>query len=74
MVHGGGLAGGPLDALTERILGAAFEVHTRLGPHELRKRGFNVERQKDLPVRYDGVLVDAGYRLDPCVMAASSAS
>ena len=32
--------------------------------HELRKRGFNVERQKDLPARYDEVLVDAGYRID----------
>ena len=68
--------GGSLDAFTERILGAAFEVHTRLGAgllesayeaclaHELRKRGFNVERQKHLPVRYDEVLVDAGYRID----------
>lgn len=75
MVHGG-LAGGPLDELTERILGASFEVHTRLGPgllesayeaclaHELRRRGFHVERQKDLPVRYGEILVDAGYRID----------
>jgi len=67
---------GELNGLSERVLGAAFAVHSALGPgllesayeacleHELRKAGLSVERQKTLPVRYDGVLVDAGYRLD----------
>ena len=76
MAYAAGLAGGPLDELTERILAAAFEVHTRLGPgllesayeaclaHELSRRGFRVERQKELPVRYGEILVDAGYRMD----------
>jgi GxxExxY protein len=65
-----------LNGLTERILGAAFTVHTALGPgllesayeacleYELRNSGLAVERQRTLPVRYKEVLVDAGYRLD----------
>lgn len=67
---------GELNRLSERILGAAFAVHSGLGPgllesayeacleYELRIRGLAVERQKTLPVRYKEVLVDAGYRLD----------
>lgn len=65
-----------LNALSERILGAACTVHTALGPgllesayeacleHELRCRGLAIERQKTLPVRYGEVLVNAGYRVD----------
>ncbi len=65
-----------LNTLSRRILGATYHVHTALGPgllesayeaclaHELRCRGMAVERQKTLPVRYQGVLVDAGYRID----------
>ncbi len=68
--------GHSLNSLSERILGAACQVHTALGPgllesayeacleHELRCRGLAVERQRALPVRYREVLVDAGYRLD----------
>jgi GxxExxY protein len=71
-----------LNELSKRILGAAFHVHTRLGPgllesayeacldHELRRRGLAVERQKTLPVRYDDVLVDAGYRIHLLVESA----
>ena len=67
---------GDLNRLSERILGAAFAVHTGLGPgllesayeacleHELRNHGLAVERQKALPVRYKEVFIDAGYRLD----------
>ena len=32
--------------------------------HELRARGMKVERQRVLPVRYEGVFVEAGCRLD----------
>jgi len=65
-----------LDSLTDRILGAAIHVHTKLGPgllestyetcleYELNKRGFRVERQKILPVRYDNITLDQGYRID----------
>jgi GxxExxY protein len=55
---------------------AAFKVHVGLGPgllesvyeaamaHELKKRGLNVVRQQPIPVVYDGVLLDEGFRAD----------
>ncbi len=55
---------------------AHFQVHTRLGPgllesvyevalaHELRKRGLAVERQVPIPVVYDGIQFDEGFRAD----------
>ena len=51
-------------------------VHSALGPgllesayegclvYELRKRGRKVQQQLVLPVKYDGVTIDIGYRLD----------
>ncbi len=65
-----------LNAISGQIVDAAMRVHTILGPgllegayevcfaHELRKRGLHVETQFPLPVSYDGVHVDLGYRLD----------
>ena len=65
-----------LNAVTGEILHAAFKVHSTLGPgllesayeaclaHELRKRGLGVETQVALPVLYDGIQVDLGYRID----------
>jgi len=62
--------------ITERILGAAIEVHRALGPglleptyhaclaHELRQQGLEVEREKVLPVVSKGVTLDCGYRID----------
>jgi len=61
--------------LTEQIIGAAIEVHRRLGPGflesiyenalviELRKRGLSVEKQLEVPVLYDEVEVGT-HRLD----------
>jgi GxxExxY protein len=65
-----------LDSITRRIIGAAIEVHRRLGPgllesayetclaYELRQIGFKVEQQKPLPIVYKEVKLDCGYRLD----------
>jgi GxxExxY protein len=65
-----------LNQITYEIIGAAYHVHAVLGPgllestyevcleYELLKRGFKVERQKPLPVVYDGIKLDAGYRID----------
>jgi GxxExxY protein len=62
--------------LTGEIIGAAIEVHRHLGPGllesayeaclavELESRGLHVERQMELPVRYKGRRIDAGYRID----------
>ena len=32
--------------------------------HELRKKGLTVERQKSIPVKWDGILIDLGFRAD----------
>jgi len=65
-----------LNEVTGQIIDASMKVHTELGPgllesayeaclaHELRKRGMNVVVQLALPVKYDGVELDAGYRID----------
>lgn len=64
------------DAYSRQIIGAAIEVHRRLGPgllesayetclaHEFSLRGIPFERQKVLPVHYKGEQLDCGYRLD----------
>ena len=64
------------EELTERILGAAIEVHKTLGPgllesayeeclcHELNLRGLRFERQITVPVAYKGINLDCGYKLD----------
>ena len=65
-----------LNRITEAVIGAAMAVHRELGPgllesayeaclaFELVERGLSVERQKALPVKYRGVNVDCGYRID----------
>ena len=62
--------------IAKSVLDAAFVVHSKLGPgllesvyevalaHELRKSGLNPERQKAMPIRYDGILFEEGYRAD----------
>ena len=65
-----------LNSLTSEIIAAAIEVHRRLGPgllesayeaclaYEIRKRGFKALCQVGLPVIYDEVELDVGYRID----------
>ena len=67
------------DELTGRILGWAYRVHTVLGPgllesvyeaalaHELRKNGFMVATQVDMPAMYDGIRLDLAFRADMVV-------
>jgi GxxExxY protein len=69
-------AGVEINGITDRILGAAVEVHRRLGPGllesayaaclpvEMTKRDLRFEREFVLPVRYDQLTLDCGYRLD----------
>jgi GxxExxY protein len=58
------------------IFNAALKVHKALGPgllesayeeclfYELEKQGLNVERQKALPLVYEEVKMEIGYRVD----------
>ena len=76
----------PLPQRTQEIgtsvLDAAFAIHRALGPgllesayeicleHELRQRGHEVLRQVALPVVYETIKLDAGYRIDLMVDSA----
>ena len=65
-----------LNGITEKIIGAAIQVHRVLGPgllesayeaclaFELKKRGLGIEQQKPLPLVHDQVKLDCGYRID----------
>jgi GxxExxY protein len=62
--------------ITERILKAAFTVHSELGPgllessyqkchaYEMSKGGLLVEKEVKLPLVYKEIKLEAGYRLD----------
>ena len=75
-VHQSGNSEPGREAVGKAILTGAMKVHSALGPgllekayevclaHQLANQGMLVERQVELPVVYDGVRLDAGYRLD----------
>jgi GxxExxY protein len=62
--------------ISNEILNASFKVHTALGPgllesaykeclfYELKKRGLHVEKEKPLPLIYEDVKLEIGYRVD----------
>jgi GxxExxY protein len=64
------------DPISEAVIGFCIAIHRELGPgllesgyreclcYELSKAGLKFEREKPLPVRYDDLLLDCGYRLD----------
>ncbi len=64
------------DELTEKILGAAMKVHSVLGPgllesayekcllFELHRTGLKAIYQVELPIIYENLKIDAGYRID----------
>jgi len=62
--------------ITYQIRGAIYDVYKNLGPgllesvyeeamvYELQKRGLTVERQKEVPIHYDGHILKTQLRLD----------
>lgn len=62
--------------LTKQVIGCAIKVHRALGPgllesayqeclyYELKKHGLFVEKEKALPLVYEEVKLDCGYRID----------
>jgi len=58
------------------VVDCCFKIHTKLGPglfesvyeealkYELQKRGVNFEQQKGIPVIYDDVKMELGFRAD----------
>lgn len=65
-----------LDFLTKEIIGCAIEIHKELGPgllesayekcmiYLLRKKGFQVESQLIVPIMFQELIVDRGFKLD----------
>ena len=68
-----------IEMIAAAIVDAAVKVHRALGPgllesayqhcmaHELGKRGLSVACEVAQPIQYDGIFVDAGYRIDMLV-------
>ena len=64
------------EPLSNKIIGAAIEVHKILGPgmlesayeeclsYELVQQGLSIERQKPIPILYKQIKLDCGYRID----------
>lgn len=71
-----------LNEITGKIIGASFKIHTALGPgllessykeclnYVLGKEGLFVEKEKPLPLVYEEVKLEIGYRLDLLVEKA----
>jgi len=67
------------DRIGKEIVNAAFQVHKGPGPgllekvhevcfcHILRQKGFDVKRQIDIPIVFDGIIFEEGLRLDVMV-------
>jgi GxxExxY protein len=64
------------DSISRTAIGLAMKVHSRLGPgllesayreclaYKLRKNGFEVESEKSLPLVYEEIRLNHGYRID----------
>src|ERR1022692_2597053 len=62
--------------VTAQIVDAAYQIHSQLGPglletvyevtlaHELRKRGLTIRRQVPVPIEFDNLKFDEGFRMD----------
>ena len=65
-----------IEKVAYRVLGLAIEVHKNLGPGllestyesclvwELTQAGISFQRQKSLPIYYNGLVIQTGYRVD----------
>lgn len=65
-----------VNEITDAVIGSAIKVHKALGPgllesaylaclvFELHRLGIDIEVEKKLPIRYEDVRLDCGYKLD----------
>lgn len=65
-----------LDELTDKVIGSTIRVHRELGPgllesayqeclfYVLKKEELSVEKEKPIPIKFEDVELDCGYRLD----------
>ena len=64
------------EEIGKALVNASYLIHKELGPgllekvyevclaHEMKKVGYEVKRQVDIPIRYDGITFEEGLRLD----------
>ena len=64
------------EEITGQVIAAALKVHSAIGPgvlesvyktcmqHELLKNGLRVQAEVTLPVLYDGLRMDSGFKID----------
>jgi GxxExxY protein len=64
------------NAISKEIVDAAYKIHTTVGPgllesvdevtlaYEIKRRGLDVVRQLPVPLKYDDICFEEGYRLD----------
>jgi GxxExxY protein len=62
--------------ISQIVVNSCFKIHTQLGPglfesvyeeilyYELIQSGISVERQKGIPVRWDNLVMEVGFRAD----------
>ncbi len=62
--------------IAKEVVDASYQIHTTLGPglletvyevvlaHELRKRGLRVARQQAIPIHYESITFDEGFKAD----------
>lgn len=67
------------DRIGKAVVNAAYHVHTALGPgllekvyevcfcHGLSRNGFNIKRQLDIPIVFEGIYFEEGLRIDVMV-------
>jgi GxxExxY protein len=65
-----------IERIATAIVDSAYKVHTTLGPgllesvyvqclaHELKLRGFTVWREVPVPIVYEGLKLESGFRID----------
>lgn len=71
-----------INRITGEIVDASYHIHDQLGPgllesvyqtllaHELEKRGLTVEREKEIGFVYEGITIEAGFKVDLLVNSA----
>ena len=62
--------------ISNKVIGIAIEVHNALGPgllenvykeclyHKIKQAGFKVEKEKSIPLIFEDVKLECGYRID----------
>jgi GxxExxY protein len=73
-----------VNEITDRIIGAAIDVHPHLGPglpesayeeclcYELSRQGLTFQRQAHLPIHYKGIQLPSAHRMDLVVEDAAA--